>query len=117
MKTRFLFKLSTYSILAVYLTACSSTTYLSEQEKKLSPEESIQQQLEDINITEDAAELLSTETNEVLIREELVCRNETKLGTRFKKKVCRTQAELDAIEANARRETITAQRLNSMDKK
>ena len=102
MKSHLLLKISTITVLATLFSGCVSTLMTEEQ-----PQE---KKFEGIAITEKAADLLNTETDLILIREELVCKNEAKLGTRFKTNVCSTQSELDAMAENARRETSTAQR-------
>lgn len=117
MKIDYILKLTAFTILNTVLFACTSTNTLDMQSQVLPQEQFFAEQLKDIQITEKAAELLATETDEIIIREKLVCRNEQTIGSRFRTKICRTQAELDAIRKNAKRETITAQRLNTMDNK
>ena len=117
MKTGHILKFATYISLIAAFSACSTIMLPNTQPQESTQKQSFTEQLGDIQITEEAAELLITETYEIIIREKLVCRNEAKLGTRFKTDICRTQTELDAMRKNAKRETINAQRTNSMDNK
>ena len=103
MKNSSLLKLTLLTVLATALTACASTNHLEEK--------TIAEQLKEISISEKAAELLATETDEALIREELVCSEEPTLGTRFTTKVCRTQTELDDMRKTAKRDAEVAYRL------
>ncbi len=87
-----------FSIIGI--SACSTT---SSTLTEATPEQKNQQELKDITLSEKTKTLLATETDEDAIREELICKREKQIGTHFKKKVCWTKAELEAMRAESKK--------------
>jgi len=82
------------TILSVLLAGCASTNTSSYDSKAETNKNS---KLNDITISKEANALLASENDESAIKEELICKREKQIGTHFKKKVCYTRAQLDAI--------------------
>lgn len=94
-----------------FITACASNDVATETATE---EQKIDKQLKEIYISDDAKELVVNETNEKALREELVCKREKQIGTKFKKKTCYTRTELEAKRAAGKREAAELQRQRSL---
>ena len=92
------------------ITACASNNMTSE----MTEEQKLDKQLKEIQISKDAQKLVVTETSEEALREELVCKSEKQIGTKFKKKTCYTKAELEAKRAASREEANELQRQRTL---
>lgn len=93
---------------------CASNAVDTEATAALTEEQKIDEQLKDIYVSNDAKVLVATESNEEKLREELVCKSEKQIGTKFKKKVCYTRAELEAKRAASKQEANELQRQRSL---
>ena len=107
--TRFSSTITTL-LFCFFITACASSNVTSE----MTDEQKIDNQLKEIQISKDAQKLVVTETNEEALREELVCKSEKQIGTKFKKKVCYTRAEIEAKRAASREEANELQRQRTL---
>ena len=107
--TRFSSTITTL-LFCFFITACASNNVTSE----MTDEQKIDNQLKEIQISKDAQKLVVTETNEEALREELVCKSEKQIGTKFKKKVCYTRAEIEAKRAASREEANELQRQRTL---
>ncbi len=92
---------------------CATSSNLSSDEQIT--KENVDEKLKDISVSADAKKLIAEETNEEVLREKLICKREKQIGTHFKKKVCRTQAEIDAMREASKRDTDAAQRIRDYE--
>ncbi len=77
--------------------------------------QTIDKELSEIHATEGVKELVANETDEEKLREELICKSEKQLGTRFRKKVCYTKAEYEAKRRAAQEEAKELQRRRALE--
>jgi len=72
------------------------------------------EELKTITVSNKAKQLIVHEDDENKLREELVCKLEKKLGTRFKEKKCYTKSELEVKRKAAKEEAKELQRQRSL---
>jgi low affinity Fe/Cu permease len=111
---KYIYPFSIALMCAVMASCATSNNVTSEVAKAQTEEQKIDEQLKEIYVSEEAKVLVTTETNEEDMREELVCKREAQIGTKFKKKVCYTKSELEAKRKAAKKEADELQRQRSL---
>ena len=122
-KTSLITRIVTSMMLLAFTACASNTTAKSESPvatskttttvaKTETPEaaDQFKEKIRDSTVSLEAKKLIEAEADGKVLEEKLICTREKKTGSNFKVKICRTRAEVEALEEDASRSLQKIQR-------